>query len=217
MRPPSTRLPIASRLAITLGLGAVAAVAVAARPSQTTTQTTPAAPQPAQQAAQPVKAPVAAPAATAAAPAAAATDSLKVTADSAASDSLAKTDSAAVMTAPLVVAPAPQQTAPTSWPVDPATGQTLVNGTPVVGRVFIMQKVDGLVKIADVKSHLVPEAMDPLPANVKSTYTPAPSTHTRRIRTAMVQATLWSMDNKKSAARDRHYGPSVPGTALGRR
>ena len=69
MRPPSTRLPIASRLAITLGLGAVAAVAVAARPSQTTTQTTPAAPQPAQQAAQPVKAPVAAPAATAAAPA----------------------------------------------------------------------------------------------------------------------------------------------------
>ena len=202
MRPPSTRLPIASRLAITLGLGAVAAVAVAARPSQTTTQPTPAT----AQAAAPAAAPVAAPA-----------DSQKVKADSVAPDSLATTDSAAVMTAPLVVAPAPAATAPTSWPVDPATGQTLVNGTPVVGRVFIMQKVDGLVKIADVKSHLVPEAMDPLPATVKSTYTPAPSTHTRRIRTAMVQATLWSMDGKTSAARDRHYGPSVPGTALGRR
>ena len=201
MRPPSTRLPIASRLAITLGLGAVAAVAVAARPSQTTTQPTPAT----AQAAAPAAAPVAAPA-----------DSQKVKADSVAPDSLATTDSAAVMTAPLVVAPAPAA-APTSWPVDPATGQTLVNGTPVVGRVFIMQKVDGLVKIADVKSHLVPEAMDPLPATVKSTYTPAPSTHTRRIRTAMVQATLWSMDGKTSAARDRHYGPSVPGTALGRR
>jgi hypothetical protein len=117
------------------------------------------------------------------------------------------------MPATPLVAAAPA--APATWPVDPATGQTLINGRPVVGRVFIMQKTDGTVKypnVADVVSH---EALVPLPAVVGTSYTPAPLTLQRRHRGIMVQATLWSMDNKRSATRLRNYPVSTPANQLG--
>jgi hypothetical protein len=121
---------------------------------------------------------------------------------------------AATVVAP---APAPASMAPAAWPVDPVTGQTLINGIPVVGRVFIQRKVDGLVKIANVAAALAPEAMAPEAPIVKSSFTkPAPQQH-RRIRTIMVQSTLWSMDHKRSATRLRHLGPSTSGASLGQR
>lgn len=116
-----------------------------------------------------------------------------------------------------IAAPAPEvpAAAPTSWPVDPVTGQTLINGRPVVGRVFIMQKTDGTVKypnVADVLSH---EAQAPLPAVVGSSYTPAPLTNQRRMRGIMIQATLWDMDAKRAAVRHRYYPASTPANELG--
>jgi hypothetical protein len=128
------------------------------------------------------------------------------------SDSLMLTAADSMPSTPLVAA-APA--APATWPVDPATGQTLINGRPVVGRVFIMQKTDGTVKypnVADVVSH---EALVPLPAVVGTSYTPAPLTLQRRHRGIMVQATLWSMDNKRSATRLRNYPVSTPANQLG--
>ncbi|MBY0491551.1 MAG: hypothetical protein K2R93_17065, partial [Gemmatimonadaceae bacterium] len=115
----------------------------------------------------------------------------------------------------MAAAPAPAPVAaPTEWPVDPATGQTLINGEPVVGKVFIMQKTDGTKKIENVAMALQGEPPAAAPATVGSTKAPALG-ETRRIRTVMVQATLWGMDTKKSAVRHRYYGPSTTGASLG--
>ncbi len=166
-------------------------------------------------------APPAAPAAPAAAPAAA-----PMTADSAAPqdstvpDSLVAQDSLALMAtdsmqvATVEAAPA-APAAPATWPVDPVTGQTLINGRPVVGRVFIMQKTDGTVKypnVADVISH---EALAPLPAVVGASHTPAPLTNTRRMRGIMIQSTLWDLDTKRSAVERRYYRVSTPAPSNG--
>jgi hypothetical protein len=129
-------------------------------------------------------------------------------------------DSAAVaaldsMTAAMEAKAAEVATAPAAWPVDAETGQTLINGRPVVGRVFIMRKTDGTVKypnVADVISH---EALAPLPAVVGSSYTQAPLTHQRRMRGVMIQSTLWDMDTKRSAVRQRYYPASTPANQLG--
>ena len=111
-------------------------------------------------------------------------------------------------------APAPVA-APTTWPVDPTTGQTLINGRPVVGRVFIMQKTDGTVKYPNVADVVAHEALAPMPAVVGSSYTPAPITNQRRMRGIMIQSTLWSLDNKRSAVRLRYYPASTPANQLG--
>jgi hypothetical protein len=104
--------------------------------------------------------------------------------------------------------------APTEWPVDPATGQTLINGEPVVGKVFIMKKTDGTVKIADVKAALAGEPAAPDAAVVGGTAAPA-NVSPRRIRGIMVQSTLWMLDHKAKAVRLRHYGPTTSGESLG--
>jgi hypothetical protein len=116
-----------------------------------------------------------------------------------------------------VAAPAPEApaAAPTTWPVDPVTGQTLINGRPVVGRVFIMQKTDGTVKYPNVADVLAHEARAPLPPVVGSSYTPAPITNQRRMRGIMIQSTLWDMDTKRSAVRQRYYPASTPANQLG--
>jgi hypothetical protein len=143
-------------------------------------------------------------------PDSAAADSAAMPADSLADSTAAMTDS---MTAPApVTAAAPA--APATWPVDPVTGQTLINGRPVVGRVFIMQKTDGTVKypnVADVVSH---EALAPLPAVVGQSYAQAPLTSQRRHRGIMIQATLWNLDGKRSAVRQRYYPASTPANKL---
>jgi len=105
--------------------------------------------------------------------------------------------------------------APAQWPVDPATGMTLVNGEPVVGRVFIMAKVDGLTKYENVASVLAPEPMPPQAPVVGSSYAAPPLEATRRHRSIMVQATLWSFDNKPSAVERRYYRPATSGESLG--
>jgi hypothetical protein len=104
---------------------------------------------------------------------------------------------------------------PATWPVDPATGQTLINGRPVVGRVFIMQKVDGLVKYTNPEGVLVNEPRRSLPPIVGASYTPAPIEAQRRHRGIMVQSTLWELDDKRSATRLRYYAPSTPANQLG--
>jgi len=104
--------------------------------------------------------------------------------------------------------------APATWPVDPVTGQTLINGIPVVGRVFIMQKTDGTVKYPNVADVVAHEAKAPLPAVVGQSYTPAPLTSQRRHRGIMVQSTLWSLDGKRSSVRNRYYSASTPANLL---
>jgi hypothetical protein len=97
------------------------------------------------------------------------------------------------------------------------TGQTLINGEPVVGRVFIMQRPDGLVKIKDVATVLAPEAMAPMAAIVAPNRAPLAPNAIRRQRTAMVQATLWSGDDKPSVVRNRHFRATTSGASLGQR
>lgn len=118
-----------------------------------------------------------------------------------------------------MAAPAPVEApaAPATWPVDPVTGQTLINGVPVVGRVFIMQKPDGLVKIKDVETLWAEEAMAPLPAVVAPNRAPLAPTAVRRQRNAMVQATLWGSDDKPKVVMNRHYYPTTSGASLGQR
>jgi hypothetical protein len=130
-------------------------------------------------------------------------------------DSLAVQDSLAPQAAdsilpdasvePVAAVAAAPSAAPAAWPVDPVTGQTLINGTPVVGRVFIMQKTDGTVKYPNVADVIAHEARAPLPPVVGASYTPAPLTNTRRMRGMMVQATLWDLDAKRSATERRYY------------
>jgi hypothetical protein len=113
------------------------------------------------------------------------------------------------------VAVTPKPAASAKWPVD-AAGRTLVNGTPVVGRVFAQQKVDGLVKYEYAKVY-AGEPPHPAAAVVSARHTAPPITHARRFRGIMVEATLWSMDNKRSARELRYYRPSTEASRLGQR
>ena len=140
--------------------------------------------------------------------------------DSAVADSLAAPDSLALMAtdstqadsaAAVEAAPA----TPAAWPVDPVTGQTLINGRPVVGRVFIMQKTDGTVKYPNVADVIAHEALEPLPAVVGTSHPPAPLTHSRRMRGIMIQSTLWDLDTKRSAVERRYYRVSTPAPSNG--
>lgn len=182
--------PSVGRPSLLLLLGAVAVVSIAARTQQPPTATPPAAP--------------------AATPAVAGTDSQATAAapaDSMAAADTTVADSAAAM-AVTMAAPAPAPTpTPATWPVDPVTGQTLINGIPVVGRAFVMRKTDGLVKVETVDEDRKNEALAPEAPIVATTYTPLPLPNTRRIRTIMVQATLWGMDTKRSAVERRFYRP----------
>lgn len=92
-----------------------------------------------------------------------------------------------------------------TWPVDPNTGMTLVNGEPVVGRVFVMQKVDGLRKYEGVSRHYVGEPLPPEPAVVGTSYRQPDLSATRRHRGMMVQSNLWSIERKRSAMETHHY------------
>lgn len=96
-----------------------------------------------------------------------------------------------------------------AWPVDPATGLTLVNGLPVVGRVFVMQKVDGLRKYEGVKGHYVGEPLPPQAAVVGTSYRAPDLALTRRHRGMMVQSNLWSIEKQRSAMENHHYRPMV--------
>ena len=195
---------LTSRVTTVVGIGALVAVAMAAR-SQSGPQSTP----PAQV---PAAAPTVAPAAMAKADSTMQDTTLADTV--AMPDSMAMSDSAMMMMhAAEAVAPAPQPSG--TWPVDPVTGQTIINGEPVVGRVFVMQKTDGTVKLGTWQNQYVGEPMAPEAANVGSAYAvPAPE-HTRRMRGIMVQSTLWEIDGKRSARERRHYRPQTAGTALG--
>lgn len=142
------------------------------------------------------------------------TDSLVADSLAVPADSLA--DSTTVVDAAVVAVPVAEAApAPATWPVDPVTGQTLINGRPVVGRVFIMQKTDGTVKYPNVADVIAHEAKAPLPPVVGTTYTPAPLTNQRRMRGIMIQATLWDADTKRSAVRHRYYPASTPANQLG--
>lgn len=198
MKLRQDRPRLVSRLSTVVGIGALVAVAMAAR-SQSGQQSTPPAP----------PAPAAAPVAVDSTM----QDSTQLSDTTAMADSMVVTDSMMMMQTAVDAAPP----AAAAWPVDPVTGQTIINGEPVVGRVFIMQKTDGTVKLGKWQDQYIGEALSPEPAIVGSSYTvPAPE-HTRRIRTAMVQATLWGMDGKRSATERRHYRPQTTGAALGQR
>ena len=181
MTPLDSRSRLTSRVATVVGIGALVAVALAARTQggpQATAQAT---------------APATVPAAIA-------------PADSMVPDS--------TMPTPAAAAPTPQ--AAGTWPVDPVTGQTIINGEPVVGRVFIMQKPDGLVKLGTWQAQYAGEPAVAEPARVGTSYTvPAPE-QTRRMRGIMIQATLWGMDGKRSASEHRYYRAQTTGEALGR-
>lgn len=129
------------------------------------------------------------------------------TTDSLAVDSLAM-DSLAIDSTPMVTAAEAAPAAPAAWPIDPVTGYTLVNGIPVVGRAFVMKKTDGLVKVETVAEDRINEALPPEAPIVGTSYAPAPATATRRFRGIMVQATLWSIDGKRSSIERRHFRPS---------
>ena len=199
MTPLDSRSRLTSRVAALVGIGALVAVALAAR-----TQGGP-------QATVPATTPATVPAAVA-------------PTDSMVPDSTTRTDTTAVadsMAMPDSTMPTPAAAAPTAqaagtWPVDPVTGQTIINGEPVVGRVFIMQKPDGLVKLGTWQAQYAGEPAAPEPARVGTSYTvPAPE-QTRRMRGIMIQATLWGMDGKRSASERRFYRAQTTGEALGR-
>ncbi len=191
MTPLDSRPRRTSRVATMVGIGALVAVALAARSQGGPQGTAPSAVAPADSMVQ---------------------DSTQRTDTTAAADSMAMPDSA--MMTQVAAAPAPQATG--TWPVDPVTGQTIINGEPVVGRVFIMQKPDGLVKLGTWQGQYVGEPSAPEPANVGTSYTvPAPE-QTRRMRGIMIQSTLWAMDGKRSARERRFYRAQSTGEALGR-
>jgi hypothetical protein len=195
-----------SRAALSLGLAGVAVVAMAAR-----SQTTPQPPaKPAAAATTPAPMP-AMPMPAASAPRDSQTSSAAVPADSLAAKM------SMPMSAPVapIAAAAPKPTGPAKWPVD-AAGRTLVNGTPVVGRVFTQQKVDGLVKYAYSKVY-VGEPPHPAAPIINARHNTPPITHARRFRGMMVEATLWSIDNKRSARELRYYRPSTEASRLRQR
>jgi len=125
-------------------------------------------------------------------------DSLQLAGASAMGDSMHM--AAMIMPTPVVARPK----VAASWPTDPRTGQTLINGVPVVGRVFVQKKVDGIVayRYADVYAG---EPSHPLAPVVKSTYRKPPLAATRRVRGIMVEATLWGMDRKRAARMNQHW------------
>lgn len=199
MTPLDSRSRLTSRVAAVVGIGALVAVALAAR-----TQGGP-------QATVPATTPATVPAAVAPADSMV-PDSTTLTDTTAVADSMAMPDS--TMPTPAAAAPTAQATG--TWPVDPVTGQTIINGEPVVGRVFIMQKPDGLVKLGTWQAQYVGEPAAPEPARVGTSNTvPAPE-QTRRMRGIMIQATLWGMDGKRSASERRFYRAQTTGEALGR-
>lgn len=134
-------------------------------------------------------------------------------------DSLAVQDSLAPLQVDSIqpdkyVAATPVQAPAPAWPVDPVTGQTLINGKPVVGRVFIMRKTDGLTKfetVADVQQGEPVYADAPI---VGTSYKAPALEHTRRHRGIMVQATLWDLDTKQSAVERRYYRDATPANQL---
>ena len=195
MNHRSDRTPRFTRIATTLGLAGVAAIAVAAR---------------SQAAQQPPVATPTAQATTKAAPPAARVDSQPMPV-------MLGVDPMATMTARVALTPAPavtRQPAPApAWPVD-AQGRTLVNGTPVVGKVFVMQKVDGLVKY-DYEKVYDGEPIHPELPIVSARHQASPPGHARRMRGIMVEATLWSIDHKRSARELRTYRPVTPPTTAG--
>lgn len=189
MNPRQDRPSVRSRAALAVGVACLAVVAIAAR--------MPASPNVAQDTVQPPVVPVA-------------TDStIPQPPDSIVIDS----------TQPITQdpSPVPLPTGTPTWPVDPVTGQTLINGVPVVGRVFVQTKVDGLVKYDGVTSALMGEGSPALPAVVAPTRAPLPATAVRRQRNPMVQATLWALDDKPSAVRNRHFKATTTGESLGQR
>ncbi len=130
-------------------------------------------------------------------------------------------DSMAAMTAAPVDSPPPpleRVAAPAAggWAVDPVTGQTLINGQPVVGRVFVMKKTDGIEKY-EYGQVYAGEADAPEAAVIGTRHVPLAPRNTRRIRGIMVQATLWGMDHKPTATELRTYRPSVPASSLEQR
>jgi len=191
MTPLDSRPRLTSRVATVVGIGALVAVALAARSQGGQQATLPAAVAPADSMVQ---------------------DSTTGTDTTAVADSMAVPDSA--MMTPAAAAPTAQATG--TWPVDPVTGQTIINGEPVVGRVFIMQKPDGLVKLGTWQAQYDGEPAVAEPARVGTSNTvPAPE-QTRRMRGIMIQATLWAMDGKRSASERRFYRAQTTGEALGR-
>ena len=199
MTPLDSRSRLTSRVATVVGIGALVAVALAAR--------TQGGPQATAQATAPATVPAAIAPADSMVP-----DSTTLTDTTAVADSMAMPDS----TMPTPAAAAPTAQAAGTWPVDPVTGQTIINGEPVVGRVFIMQKPDGLVKLGTWQAQYAGEPAVAEPARVGTSYTvPAPE-QTRRMRGIMIQATLWGMDGKRSASERRFYRAQTTGEALGR-
>lgn len=195
------RPSVRSRATLAVGIASLAVVAVAAR--------MPAAQQSTEQAK-----PAVAAAATA--------DMQAVKPDSTKTDSLVIDTAVVMMASPTMTisaapAAAPQHAAPTSWPVDPATGQTLINGIPVVGRVFIQQKVDGITKTPSVAEVMAQESMTPEAPIVQSSRGSLAPSQIRRQRTAMVQATLWALDGKRAAVRGRYYPTTTSAASLGQR
>ncbi len=133
-------------------------------------------------------------------------------------DTTLHVDSAGVVdTAQMYAVPVEEaaQISSASWPVDPTTGQTIINGQPVVGRVFIMQKTDGVVKYPNEKAIFVNEPAPPEAPVVGTSYAVPALEHTRRHRGIMVQATEWEIDGKRSARERHYYRPATTGAALG--
>ncbi len=198
------RPSVRSRATLAVGIASLAVVAVAARmpaAQQSTEQAKPA---------------------VAAAATAATADMQAVKPDSTKTDSLVIDTAVVMMASPTMTisaapAAAPQHAAPTSWPVDPATGQTLINGIPVVGRVFIQQKVDGITKTPSVAEVMAQESMTPEAPIVQSSRGSLAPSQIRRQRTAMVQATLWALDGKRAAVRGRYYPTTTSAASLGQR
>ncbi len=194
-RSPDRRL---SRLAMVAGLVVTTTVAIAARSPQSLSPS-----------AQP-------PVPTAASPSVPADSGQNAPTDTLSADDALSAQGVPMMDGSAELGGLAQFPAPAaSWPVDPVTGQTIINGEPVVGRVFILQKVDGLRKYESVKSHYVGEALPPQPPVIGSSYAVPALGNTRRMRGTMVQATLWSIDNKPSAVANHYYRPSTSGTSLG--
>ncbi|HYW32073.1 MAG TPA: hypothetical protein VE869_11245 [Gemmatimonas sp.] len=98
--------------------------------------------------------------------------------------------------------------APATWPVD-EQGRTLINGEPVVGRVFVMQKTDGLRKYEGVGRHYVGEPLPPEAPTIGTGYVQPMPEAARRHRGSMVQATLWEIDSSPSAIEKHHYRPTT--------
>ncbi|MDQ8161078.1 MAG: hypothetical protein P3C10_00670 [Gemmatimonadota bacterium] len=183
------------RLASLVGLAALVTVALAAR-RQTATQ--------------PPAAPPAAPVAAAA----------PMAADSAGQDSALVADSMTVIDTTVVTMMVPTAPTPTpsagTWPIDPATGQTIVNGLPVVGRAFIMRKPDGLVKYTTWQAQSNGEPAPPAAPIVGTSYRVPELQYTRRQRTIMVQATEWAIDGKRSARELRYHRAAKSDTVVPR-